>query len=74
MKKLLLILLLILVSCKTKTHKYKIEGVVETKNGGIPKTWYTDTINFDNDTIYYYTNEGVEERIYPPYVLKLTEI
>jgi hypothetical protein len=31
--------------------------------------WYTDTISFDGDTIYYFNSDGSEVRIYPPYIL-----
>ena len=32
--------------------------------------WYTDTINFDGDTIFYFNSDGSEVRIKPPYILK----
>ena len=31
--------------------------------------WYTDTISFDGDTIYYFNSDGSEVRIYPPFIL-----
>ena len=68
MKKLALILLL--ASCKNKEYKYRIEGVVETKVGGHPAVWYTDTICFDGDTAYYFNSDSSEVRISPPYVIK----
>ena len=68
MKKLALILLL--ASCKNKEYKYRIEGVVETKDGGHPAVWYTDTISFDGDTAYYFNSDSSEVRISPPYVIK----
>lgn len=70
MKKLALILLL--ASCTNKEHKYRIEGVVETKDGGHPAVWYTDTISFDGDTAYYFNSDSSEVRISPPYVIKQT--
>jgi hypothetical protein len=66
----LLLLSTILLSCDVKEYKYKIEGVVETKDGGHPAVWYTDTISFDGDTAYYFNSDGSEVRISPPYVLK----
>jgi hypothetical protein len=68
MKKLLLVLLL--ASCTNKQYKYRIEGVVETKGGGHPAVWYTDTISFDGDTAYYFNSDSSEVRISPPYVIK----
>jgi hypothetical protein len=70
MKKLLLVLLL--ASCTNKEYKYRIEGVVETKDGGHPAVWYTDTISFDGDTVYYFNSDSSEVRISPPYVIKQT--
>jgi hypothetical protein len=29
--------------------------------------WYTDTINFDGHTIFYYNSDGSQVRINPPY-------
>jgi|TARA_R110000868_G_scaffold393417_2_gene664426 hypothetical protein len=68
MKKIFLLLLL--VSCSKKEDKYRIEGTIETKDGPHQMVWYTDTISFDNDTIYYYNSDGNEVRIYPPFILK----
>lgn len=31
--------------------------------------WYTDTFDFDEDTIYYFNSDGSETRIYPPYTV-----
>ena len=70
MKELTLILLL--ASCTNKEYKYRIEGVVETKDGGHPAVWYTDTISFDGDTAYYFNSDSSEVRISPPYVIKQT--
>ena len=68
MKKLFIALLL--ASCSSKEYKYRIEGTVETKDGPHAAVWYTDTICFDNDTIFYHNSDSTEVRIYPPYVLK----
>ena len=70
MKELTLILLL--ASCTNKEYKYRIEGVVETKDGGHPAVWYTDTISFDGDTAYYFNSDSSEVRISPPYIIKQT--
>jgi hypothetical protein len=68
MKKLVLVLLL--ASCTNKENLYKIEGTVETKEGPHPAIWYTDTISFDGDTVYYFNSDSSEVRISPPYVIK----
>jgi len=70
MKKLLA--LLFLTSCTQTEYKYKIEGTVETKEGPHPAIWYTDTISFDGDTVYYFNSDSSEVRISPPYVIKQT--
>ena len=70
MKKLLA--LLFLTSCTQTEYKYKIEGTVETKEGLHPAIWYTDTISFDGDTVYYFNSDSSEVRISPPYVIKQT--
>jgi hypothetical protein len=59
-----------LMSCSDFEPKYRIESIVETKEGPKYEILYTKTINFDGDTIYYFNNEGDEVRIYPPYTLK----
>ena len=70
MKKLLA--LLFLTSCTQTEYKYKIEGTVEAKEGPHPAIWYTDTISFDGDTVYYFNSDSSEVRISPPYVIKQT--
>jgi hypothetical protein len=68
MKKLIFILLL--SSCSEIDYKYEIKGTVETKDGSHSAIWYTDTISFDGDTVYYFNSDGSEVRIYPPYIVK----
>jgi len=68
MKKLALILLL--ASCTNKENLYKIEGTTKTKEGPHPAIWYTDTISFDGDTVYYFNSDSSKVRINPPYVIK----
>ena len=63
---------LFLTSCTQTEYKYKIEGTVETKEGPHPAIWYTDTISFDGDTVYYFNSDSSEVRISPPYVIKQT--
>ena len=60
MKKLLLGLLL--VSCTTK----KYNGPTSMHDA----IWFTDTISFDGDTLYYFNSDSSEVRIYPPFILK----
>jgi len=72
MKKLLLISLL-LFSCTKKEYKYEIKGKVYVPTAGVnpmhDAIWYTDTISFDGDTLYYFNSDGSEVRIKPPYIL-----
>ena len=76
MKKLILITLvgMVLFSCNRKEYKYEIHGKVYVPTSGVnpmhDAIWYTDTISFDGDTLYYFNSDGSEVRIYPPYILK----
>ena len=76
MKKLILITLvgMVLFSCNRKEYKYEIHGKVYVPTSGVnpmhDAIWYTDTINFDGDTIFYFNSDGSEVRIKPPYILK----
>ena len=74
MRKLISILtVLLLVSC-AKEYKYEIRGKVYVPTLGLnpihDAIWYTDTISFDGDTVYYFNSDGSEVRIEPPYILK----
>ena len=72
MKKILLIGLL-LFSCTKKEYRYEIKGKVYVPTSGTnpmhDAIWYTDTISFDGDTLYYFNSDGSEVRINPPYIL-----
>jgi hypothetical protein len=76
MKKLILITLvgMILFSCNRKQYRYEIHGKIYVPTSGVnpmhDAIWYTDTINFDGDTIFYFNSDGSEVRIKPPYILK----
>ena len=76
MKKLILITLvgMVLFSCNRKEYKYEIHGKVYVPTSGVnpmhDAIWYTDTIKFDGDTIFYFNSDGSEVRIKPPYILK----
>ena len=76
MKKLILITLVgfMLFSCVGKEYRYEIHGKVYVPTSGVnpmhDAIWYTDTISFDGDTIYYFNSDGSEVRIKPPYILK----
>jgi hypothetical protein len=69
----ILLLTLLLFSCGGKKYKYEIKGKVYVPTSGLNPMhdviWYTDTINFDGDTIYYFNSDGSEVRIYPPFIL-----
>lgn len=74
MKKLILITFILgLFSCKQKNFRYEIHGKVYVPTLGPnpmhDAIWLTDTISFDNDTIYYFNSDGSEVRINPPYIL-----
>jgi hypothetical protein len=73
MKKLLIFSLLFLTSCDFHLFKYQIKGQIVKNQNGKTKTynsvWYTDTFDFDEDTIYYFNSDGSETRIYPPYTV-----
>jgi hypothetical protein len=76
MKKLIFIILIgfMLFSCVGKEYRYEIHGKVYVPTSGLnpmhDAIWYTDTISFDGDTIYYFNSDGSEVRIHPPYILK----
>ena len=69
----ILLLTLLLFSCGGKKYKYEIKGKVYVPTSGLnpmhDAIWYTDTISFDGDTIYYFNSDGSEVRIYPPFIL-----
>ena len=73
MRKLILIILLGLTACTYKDYKYEIHGKVYVPTSGPnpmhDAIWFTDTISFDGDTIYYFNSDGSEVRIKPPYIL-----
>jgi hypothetical protein len=74
MKKLIsIVAVLILFSCNRKEYKYEIHGKVYVPTTGLnpmhDAIWYTDTISFDGDTLYYFNSDGSEVRINPPYIL-----
>lgn len=75
MKNLLLALLTIVMisSCITKEYKYEIHGKVYIPTKGLnpmhDAIWYTDTISFNGDTIYYFNTDGTKVIIIPPYIL-----
>jgi hypothetical protein len=68
-----IVAVLLLLSCNRKEYKYEIHGKVYVPTTGInpmhDAIWYTDTISFDGDTIYYFNSDGSEVRINPPYIL-----
>jgi hypothetical protein len=76
MKRLVFIMLLgsMFVSCDKNEYRYEIRGKVYVPTSGVnpmhDAIWYTDTISFDGETIYYFNSDGSEVRINPPYTLK----
>lgn len=77
MKKLILSLvcltILITVSCNRNKYRYKIYGKIYIPTSGLhpmhDAIWYTDTISFDGDTLYYFNSDGSKVTIRPPYTL-----
>jgi hypothetical protein len=71
MGKIILIALLGLVSCTGKNeYRYEIHGELPTSLKTTNKAiWFTDTVSYDQDTIYYFNSDGSEVRIKPPYIL-----
>ena len=71
--KTLLLSTLLLYSCKGKEYSYEIQGKVYVPTSGTnpmhDAKWFTDTISFDGDTIYYFNSDGSQVRIRPPYIL-----
>jgi len=72
-KSISFIVILLLMSCGKKEYKYVIHGKVYIPTSGPnpmhDTIWYTDTISFDGDTLYYFNSDGSEVRINPPYIL-----
>ena len=73
MKTILLSLLisLSLLSCnnKQKEWRYEIHGFVQTKKGPHEAIWYTDTIDFDGESLFYHNSDGTKVTINPPFIL-----
>jgi hypothetical protein len=77
MKKLIvfLVFLIILItfSCNRNKYRYKIHGKIYIPTSGLhpihDAIWYTDTISFDGDTLYYFNSDGSKVTIRPPYTL-----
>ena len=71
--KVLLLSILLFSSCGKKEYRYEIRGKVYVPTSGLnpmhDATWFTDSISFDGDTIYYFNSDGSEVRIRPPYIL-----
>ena len=65
------LIFLLLLSCKQKEYKYKIEGQVYIPTSGLnpmhDAVWFTDSIRFKNDTIFYTNSDGSVVQINPPY-------
>ena len=73
MKKIVfkIIIVLFILSCKPN-YKYKIEGQINTSKGKRKAIWYTDTFNFNNETLFYKNTDNSLVKIYPKYkIIKL---
>ena len=76
MKKVLTLVSLVIMvtSCTSKVDTtFRIEGMVETKNGPHPAIWYTDQINFNGDSLYYINSDSSRVDIAPPYEILVNE-
>jgi len=77
MKKLILslvfLIILVTFSCNRNKYRYKIYGKIYVPTAGLhpihDAIWYTDTIGFDGDTLYYFNSDGSKVTIRPPYTL-----
>ena len=67
---LFMFLLFILIGCNKHEYKYEIRGKVNTENGKKDAVWYSDTISFDADTVFYVNSDKSVVRIYPPFIIK----
>jgi hypothetical protein len=72
MKTLFSILILMMItSCGGHEYKYRVSGKVILPESPVIKSnnavWYTDTLQFDGDTAYYYNSNGNRVNIYPPF-------
>ena len=63
----ILALTLLLFSCTVKEYKYRVVGSVVKKNKKYNAVWFTNTINFNVDTLYYFNSNGSRVDIYPPF-------
>jgi hypothetical protein len=63
-------LLLILIGCNKHEYKYEIRGKVKNEKGKKNAVWYSDTISFDTDTVFYVNSDKSVVRIYPPFIIK----
>jgi hypothetical protein len=46
-------------------------GKVKTEKGLRDAVWYSDTLAFDYDTVYYKNSDGSVVRISPPYEIEI---
>jgi hypothetical protein len=71
--KTLLLILLLFSSCGRKEYRYEIRGKIYIPTSGLNPmhnaVWFTETINFDGDTIYYFNSNGTKVKIRPPFIL-----
>ena len=69
--KIIIFLSITLFSCVNDNFKYRVVGKVKTTDGLKDAVWYTDTLGFDYDTIYYENSDGSVVRISPPYEIEI---
>ena len=62
--------ILFILSCAKDDYTYRVIGKVNTEDGWKDAVWYSDTLCFDYDTIYYTNSDGSVVRIQPPYEIE----
>lgn len=70
MFKVITILTLILFFSCVRKYTYRVDGYVVVNGVLKEAVWFTDTINFNNDTAYYVNSDGSVVTINPPYIVK----
>ena len=71
--KTLLLILLLFSSCGRKEYRYEIRGKIYIPTSGLnpmhDAIWYTDTIDFDGESLFYHNSDGTKVTINPPFIL-----
>ena len=60
---------LLLFSCQSKNYTYEIHKTLYYNDKPYEGVWYTDSIDFLGDTVFYKNSDGSRIKISPPYIL-----